>query len=148
MNKLCNKCGESKPHTEEYFLKSKRSKTGLTTPCRDCHKKRMKSYNKIEYHKHRDYYMTQQYKWIDARKNLTNDLDSDWFKEHITSKPCSYCNTTSEPIGADRLDNDKPHNKDNVIPCCKICNKVRNNIFTHEEMKLLGQTISRIKADR
>lgn len=148
MLKRCNACGESKPHTEEFFLKSKRSKTGLTTPCRDCHKQRMSIANKKRYSENRERWLVAEYKKIDQRSGYENDLDEQWFRDNITSKPCCYCGTTAEPIGSDRLNNDKGHTRENVVPCCKICNKVRNNIFTHEEMKLLGRTISKIKADR
>ncbi len=146
--KKCTKCGESKPFTTQYFNKSKNTRSGLSQPCRECHKKRMSVSNKKRYAKNRDYWLMIEYQKIDKRLGYENDLDLEWFKENITSQPCTYCGTNTEPIGSDRLDNTKGHTKENTIPCCKICNKVRNNIFTHEEMKLLGQTISRIKADR
>lgn len=34
--------------------------------------------------------------------------------------------------GLDRVDNDKGHNKDNVVPCCKICNYAKSNMSIDE----------------
>lgn len=51
------------------------------------------------------------------------DLDSRWVVENILSKPCAHCGKTGwNVIGCNRLDNSKPHTKDNVEPCCFECN--------------------------
>ena len=51
------------------------------------------------------------------------DLTSDWIVENIFSKPCVHCGESDwHKIGCNRLDNSKPHTKDNVEPCCSICN--------------------------
>lgn len=51
------------------------------------------------------------------------DLTSKWIVENIFSKPCVHCGKKGwEIIGCNRLDNSKPHTKDNVEPCCKKCN--------------------------
>lgn len=52
------------------------------------------------------------------------DLTAKWIAENIFSKPCKHCGKTGwEKIGCNRIDNDKPHSKDNVEPCCEECNK-------------------------
>lgn len=51
------------------------------------------------------------------------DLTSKWIVDNIFSKPCAHCGKTGwDVIGCNRLDNSKPHTKDNVEPCCKECN--------------------------
>lgn len=51
------------------------------------------------------------------------DLTAEWIVENIFSKPCVYCGETDwRKIGCNRLDNTKPHSKDNVEPCCRDCN--------------------------
>ena len=50
------------------------------------------------------------------------DLTAKWIVENIFSKPCKCGKTGWEVIGCNRIDNDKPHTKDNVEPCCKECN--------------------------
>ena len=66
---------------------------------------------------------------------------------NITTKPCFYCGDTNR-VGCDRIDNSKGHTKDNVVPCCYDCNCARNDNFSHEEMIMLGKTISEIKSKR
>lgn len=47
----------------------------------------------------------------------------EWIIENIFSKPCAHCGKEGwDIIGCNRLDNSKPHTKDNVEPCCKDCN--------------------------
>lgn len=77
----------------------------------------------------------------------TTDIDVDWMIENILTKPCVYCGDTHR-IGCDRIDNNKGHTKDNVVPCCIECNTARNNNFTYEEMKKIGRVIAEIKKDR
>lgn len=51
------------------------------------------------------------------------DFDSDWIIENILSKQCVYCGESDfHKLGCNRLDNSKPHTKDNVEPCCRQCN--------------------------
>lgn len=51
------------------------------------------------------------------------DLTAQWIVENIFSKPCAHCGETDwHKLGCNRLDNTKPHTKDNVEPCCLKCN--------------------------
>lgn len=87
--------------------------------------------------------MLSSYRNSDIRKGLEfNMTRDDLFK--IVKEPCTYCGAI-ENIGADRIDNSKGHIVDNVIPCCYVCNVVRSNLFSVEEMKILGKTIKLIK---
>lgn len=43
MYRICNRCKEEKPFTEEYFPKHKRKKHGLDTTCLICKKARDKA---------------------------------------------------------------------------------------------------------
>lgn len=45
--------------------------------------------------------------------------------EEIINKPCHYCGD-NENISIDRIDSLKPYNIDNVLPCCPICNRMKN----------------------
>jgi hypothetical protein len=97
--------------------------------------------------KNRDKFLLTNYKTKDHQKNLKCDLTLKWLQKHITSQPCIYCGETKN-IGCDRISNKKGHTKNNVIPCCKICNYVRNNFFSVSEMKKIGKTIRKIKNER
>ena len=51
------------------------------------------------------------------------DFDAQWIVDNIYSKPCSHCGETDwHKLGCNRLDNSKPHTRDNVESCCFKCN--------------------------
>lgn len=83
----------------------------------------------------------------DRKKGLENNIDMYWFMENISNKPCIYCEDTVN-TGMDRVDNSKGHTKDNVVPCCMVCNTARNSYFTVNEMKKIGKVIKEIKSKR
>ena len=91
--------------------------------------------------------MCSSYKLKDWKRGLLYDLDSKWFIENILTKECIYCGDNLN-IGCDRIDNSKGHTKDNVVPCCYICNCARNNNFSFDEMKEIGVVIKSIKTRR
>lgn len=92
--------------------------------------------------------MISAYKHRDAYHGLAIcDIDIDWMIENILNKKCIYCGDDKR-IGCDRILNNKGHTKDNVVPCCYECNCARNSNFTHEEMKIIGQTIRKVKEQR
>ena len=65
------------------------------------------------------------YKSMDKNRGFGNaiDFDAQWIVENIYTKPCVYCGETDwHKLGCNRLDNSKPHTKDNVESCCKRCN--------------------------
>lgn len=68
----------------------------------------------------------QSYKKMDEDRGFGKDaldFDSEWMIENILLKPCVHCGETDwHKIGCNRIDNTKPHTKDNVEPCCRSCN--------------------------
>lgn len=145
--KVCSKCGKELPLSE--FHKDKRSKDGLTSQCKDCvkqyhheHKEEIAEYMKqwkkknrehvLEYDKNysktqygRASYLLCSYNREDEVHNRgKGNLTAQWIVENIFSKPCAHCGETDwHKLGCNRLDNSKPHTKDNVEPCCVDCNK-------------------------
>lgn len=85
-----------------------------------------------------------------AKRNA-NQRHKNWaltFEEYssMLNKPCYYCEdklgtTESYGSGLDRLDNERGYYPDNVVPCCKYCNSLRNNFITVDEAKFLIQTL-------
>ena len=45
--------------------------------------------------------------------------------EKIIEKPCFYCGKEHSD-GIDRIDSTKPYTIDNCVPCCYICNRMKN----------------------
>jgi hypothetical protein len=59
--------------------------------------------------------------------------------EELWKDGCFYCNKTLQDetgCSLDRIDNNVGYTITNVVPCCGNCNKMRNNILSHEEMKI------------
>ncbi|MBA4311363.1 MAG: hypothetical protein C0417_01915 [Chlorobiaceae bacterium] len=108
-----------------------------------------KSATELEYQKVRDKAskMCSAYKFKDKRKRYEYDLNIEWLIKNILYQRCIYCHSDIH-VGCDRVDNNKGHTKDNVVPCCFICNTVRGNYFTFEEMKVLGKEISKLNESR
>lgn len=59
------------------------------------------------------------------KRNISYNLTDDDVKS-IISKPCVYCGKEIAE-GIDRVDSMKGYEKGNVVPCCGICNKMKNN---------------------
>lgn len=54
------------------------------------------------------------------------NLTKEWIVNNIFPYKCPKCGEDDwRKMGCDRIDNDKPHTTDNVIPCCGKCNKER-----------------------
>lgn len=126
-------------YTEEEIIFGRKIKKGSKTPrnAKDEKEERIKASKLIS-----------SYKCKDKRQgHAICDIDTEWMITHIFHKPCIYCGDTSI-IGCDRVDNNKGHTKDNVVPCCATCNMARNRNFTFDEMIVLGKTIKQIKDKR
>jgi len=53
--------------------------------------------------------------------------------ESLLNQSCHYCNTQyDQPISLDRIDNSKPYTTTNVVPCCKVCNRMKLNLSFSE----------------
>jgi hypothetical protein len=64
------------------------------------------------------------------------------FEEYtnLISQPCYYCGADlvfEHGASIDRIDNEKGYMLDNLLPCCNICNKGRNTIYTVDEWKIM-----------
>lgn len=70
------------------------------------------------------------YRFADAKKgfDISDNIDKDWIIENLFSgQKCIYCGESDwRLLGADRIDNDKPHTADNVVCSCGLCNIRRN----------------------
>lgn len=144
--KKCSAC--KKELSLNDFGKLSSASDGKNNRCKKCErlnsrKKRKK--NSLLPHK-RAINLFNIYKWKDKKNNRECDLDTETVIR-LTSMPCEYCSTTKN-IGLDRLDNLKGHTKNNVVPCCIDCNKIKSNSLTYDEMKLIAPIIKKIQDNR
>lgn len=143
--KTCSIC-EIVQSEGNFYLKSDGTRR---SDCRACVRSRHKKYEqnnrtsinlrrKKLYYNNREKALCLRYERSDKRKHLNFDLTPEWIKEHITGKPCTYCNSL-KLVGCDRKDNKFGHTKLNCIPCCHDCNIIRGNRFTVDQMVKIGK---------
>jgi hypothetical protein len=65
-------------------------------------------------------------KW-DGKYDLLNDLTREII-EKLISVPCQYCGENELRMTLDRMDNERGHSQDNVVPACIRCNNIRRNM--------------------
>lgn len=63
-------------------------------------------------------------------------------KELMLKNKCIYCSgkLPATRVGLDRINNSLGYTDDNVQACCYTCNRVKSDIFTHEEFKIISST--------
>lgn len=68
-------------------------------------------------------------------------LTAEWIIENIFNSKCYYCGETDWlKLGADRIDNSKPHTPDNVVCSCWNCNNKRQKMSFDDFKKKMGLT--------
>lgn len=131
------------------------AKKGISYFCKDCRRvyasitrqqfqeKHGISRAQIRYDDDREFHLIRNYKNIDKKKGQFTD-DLDYFSraqaDRFLLKPCHYCGTL-EGIGLDRIDNSRGHQRDNVVPACGRCNKMRGHLVSYEEMLVVGKAL-------
>lgn len=67
--------------------------------------------------------------------DISRNVDAKWIEKFIFSgQVCIYCGESDwRKLGADRIDNAKPHTSDNLVCACGKCNNKRRDYFTMEE---------------
>jgi hypothetical protein len=71
-------------------------------------------------------------------------------KDHaeMLSRPCHYCRSPLNETGhgMDRKDTTQGYLIDNVVPCCVVCNRMKNVFLTYEEMLMVVATLKAFRA--
>ena len=75
------------------------------------------------------------YRRNDRNRNMGEcTITSDWIVDNILNRCCVYCGESDwTKLGADRIDNSKPHTPDNVVCSCWKCNNERGQRYSFEE---------------
>lgn len=75
--------------------------------------------------------------------------------QRLQEEACHYCGLSvtgrssvdsSENTGSglDRIEPKQGYTLDNVVPSCFMCNRTKSDWFTHDEMKIIGQTLRQV----
>lgn len=67
-------------------------------------------------------------------RGLSWEITLEEFKS-LRERPCFYCEGALPEAapGLDRRDNSKGYSPENVVPCCRDCNRIRSDVLTQEE---------------
>lgn len=72
---------------------------------------------------------------------VDQNITADWIMENIFTSKCIYCGDDDwTHLGADRIDNNKPHTPDNCVCACGLCNFERADKYSVEEFKEYRKT--------
>lgn len=58
-------------------------------------------------------------------------------------KPCHYCGYAIFTIGLDRIDNSDGYRIGNVVSCCSLCNRSKNNLSAEKFISQCAQVAIR-----
>lgn len=134
----CTKCKIEKP--PELFNKNKRTKSGLSSWCKSCHKAACMSYAADD---------PIRYKWYNhksqARKrNIEYSLTFEQF-ESLWNKDCIYCGDKIDTTGIDRIDSSIGYHIGNVQSCCFYCNSAKLDQTEEEFFIRIKKIAARIR---
>jgi hypothetical protein len=78
------------------------------------------------------------------------DLTFDWWYAQVKEDQCCYCGGSLGVAGSgvDRKDPNVGYIESNCVPCCGVCNWIKNSILTYDEMLRVGEIIREIRTYR
>ncbi len=81
------------------------------------------------------------------RRNLEFNLDYTYYESLIKPDQCYYCEGPLAKLSGalDRIDNNKGYILENVVPCCRDCNVVRNRLLSIEEMLEIVKLLRKLR---
>lgn len=124
--KQCSICKNIKS-LDEFYLREDNNR--YRKRCKKCIKNGLKSNPKTRYN---------DYKRAAKDREYEFEISEEYFATMTTSKECFYCGcspTKYEPLGIDRADNIKGYTVENCLPCCWICNKMKNTLSEEQFLK-------------
>lgn len=140
-DRKCKQCSEIKPDRE--FAFHAKGKTIRRRVCIDCFN--LKNQEKARKSKTRWKYLKNRCK----KSDIVCDIPLDIF-ELLILQPCHYCGGSLNETGGglDRKNNATGYENDNVVPCCRQCNRVKGHDFTYEEMLLIAKVLRQIRESK
>ena len=60
---------------------------------------------------------------------------------------CSYCSGSLNETGRglDRIDNSKGYSVDNVVSCCKECNRLKGEVYSSQELRVMLKALNEFR---
>jgi len=130
----------------EYYLANR---TKLSQNSKDRHQKNKQDplYNKIRRERVKKYGKTRRGMFAQLKhkakiKGITLEICLEEFL-NFKHDNCFYClgSLPKFGYGLDRKDSKRGYAADNIVPCCTTCNKMKNDILSHEEMVIAMRAV-------
>lgn len=133
IKKRCRRCKEMRSADNDFYRsKSRDGRPLIRAYCKSCwstvndrHYRRQKSERRMA--EHRAKFIVKDARATDKRRGLHNDLTVEWVGSFIAGG-CHYCGETALRMTLDRIDNERGHTRDNVLPACGRCNFARRTM--------------------
>jgi 5-methylcytosine-specific restriction endonuclease McrA len=89
-------------------------------------------------------------KYEAKRRKLEFSLTREEYAQLRNGASCHYCGGPLPDYGyaLDRKDSSQGYTRDNVVPCCRICNHAKGDELSYTEMLELGRAVARIRLRR
>lgn len=152
--RICPRCSKEKALTDFYY--PRKTKSGYSCWCKQCEREKGKAYRSTP---------SGLYSIIKGRENfyhraevrITRDEFVDWYERQ--EKQCVYCdipedktviwkklfNHRSTKLSVDRKSSSGDYVLDNMALCCYLCNTLKNNVLSYDEMRYIGQNFLKPK---
>ena len=130
-NKMCKKCNGIES-IDTYDL--------ITNKCSICSKK-SKVINQLRNPRDKEKIKLYDYKKSAKNRGLKFELSDEYFFD-LVQLPCHYCGYNESIIGIDRKDSNIGYIKNNVVPCCEMCNLMKNDKSYDDFIKICSHIIS------
>ena len=99
-------------------------------------------------------------KWVASDRCNSLNITYEEYVEFTKITQCHYCGSAikwdkhfihkgnSHGYKLDRKDNNKGYSKDNCVVCCSMCNFVKSDKFTYDEMLKIGPFLKEVINER
>lgn len=150
MQRQCKGCQQIQSIENFYFSGSRTSRRYRLYKCKTCIVRHQLEIRKIKY-SGSWYRLKYEYaKRRAKRKGATFELTIDEYKNLIEQIKCFYCESKiswsdKKDWSIDRLDNKLGYKYSNCVAACKSCNTRKSNVYTVQEMKIIGQAIKNLR---
>lgn len=145
----CKGCGKDKPGSEFYVYEYH----GNRSTCKQCVNERQKRLRQQSGAAERlgnawCYEKRRKLRLRAKNKGLPFDLTTEDIKRLYSVNICGYCLRDDQVISFDRVIPENGYTMANAFMACFDCNYLRNNKFTHEEMRQIGEILRVIYSRR
>ena len=149
--KLCTACNKQK--LIKNFNKRKASLDGLSNYCKKCSRLKNKNFRTENPEKEKARMRKSGTRFIMSvsrakKRGIEWALDLDQWTSLVVGKMCHYCDGTlpETNVALDRKNNNIGYLFDNVVPCCRECNRLKSDIISYIEMLAISKLLKEMRS--